>query len=114
MAKNKFPPMGGGMNMNSMLRQAQKMQADMEKTRSELDSREYEFSSGGGAVSVTVNGKFELNKINIAPDVIDPEDAEMLSDLVLLAVNGAIKAARDDAESTMNRISGGMNMNGLF
>ena len=113
MAKNKIPPMGG-MNMNAMLRQAQKMQADMENARRELDEKEYSFASGGGEVQVVVNGKLECVKLTIAPDVIDPEDAEMLSDLILLTVNGAIRVAREDAEKTMNRLSGGMNMGGLF
>ena len=113
MAKNKIPSMGG-MNMNAMLRQAQKMQADMEKARQELDAKEYEFTSGGGEVSAAVNGKFECTKLTISPDVIDPEDAEMLADLILLTVNGAIRAAREDAETTMNRLSGGVNMGGLL
>lgn len=113
MAKNKIPSMGG-MNMNAMLRQAQKMQADMEKARQELDAKEYEFTSGGGEVCAVVNGKFECTKLTISPDVIDPEDAEMLADLILLSVNGAIRAAREDAETTMNRLSGGVNMGGLL
>ena len=80
MAKGRMPAMGGmgGMNMNAMLRQAQKMQENMEKTRLELDAREYEFSAGGGAVNAKVNGKKELLALDIKPEVIDPEDAEML------------------------------------
>lgn len=114
MAKNKMPPMMGGMNMNAMLRQAQKMQADMEKTRQELDEREYEFASGGNEVKVTVNGKLEVINLEISADVIDPDDAEGLSDLIMLTVNGAIKTAREDAEKAMNRYTGGMNMGGLL
>ncbi len=113
MAKNKIPSMGG-MNMNAMLRQAQKMQADIEKARQDLDAKEYEFASGGGEVKATVNGKFECVKLSISPDVIDPEDADMLADLILVTINGAIHAAREDAETTMNRVSGGMNMGGLL
>lgn len=113
MAKNRIPPMGG-MNMNAMLRQAQKMQSDMENARRELDEKEYENASGGGEVKAVVNGRFECVSLTISPDVIDPEDAEMLSDLILLTINGAIKAAREDAEKTMSRLSGGMNMGGLL
>lgn len=113
MAKNRIPPMGG-MNMNAMLRQAQKMQADIEKARQDLDTKEYEFTSGGGEVKATVNGKFECVKLIISPDVIDPEDAEMLADLILLTINGAVRTAREDAEATMSRVSGGMNMGGLL
>ena len=113
MAKNRIPSMGG-MNMNAMLRQAQKMQSDMENARRELDEKEYEFTSGGGEVCAVVNGKFECVKLTISPDVIDPEDADMLADLILLTVNGAVRAAREDAEKTMSRVSGGMNMGGLL
>ena len=113
MAKNRIPPMGG-MNMNAMLRQAQKMQSDMENARRELDEKEYEFASGGGEVHAVVNGKFECVKLTISPEVIDRDDADMLADLVLLTINGAVRAAREDAEKTMGRVSGGMNMGGLF
>jgi len=114
MAKSKSPAGMGGMNMNAMLKQAQKMQSDIETARRELDDQEYEFSSGGGMVIARASGKNEIIGLEIKPEVIDPEDAEMLSDLVLLAVNGALKAARDDAEAAMSRISGGMDMPGLF
>lgn len=113
MAKNRIPSMGG-MNMNAMLRQAQKMQSDMENARRELDAKEYENASGGGEVRAVVNGKLECVKLTISPEIIDPEDAEMLSDLILLTINGAIRAARADAEAVMGRLSGGMNMGGLL
>lgn len=113
MAKNRAPNMGG-MNMNAMLRQAQKMQSNIESTRKELDEKEYEHSSSGGEVKVTINGKYECLRLDISPDVIDPEDAEMLSDLILLTINGVIKLAREDADKVMGRVSGGMNMGGLL
>lgn len=112
MAKPKIPNLGG-MNMNAMLRQAQKLQADMEKAREELDTREYE-AGAGGVVTAAVNGKYELVRLTIASEAIDPEDAEMLSDMISLAVNGAIKAAREDEKTTMGRYTNGMNVGGLL
>ena len=113
MAKNRIPPMGG-MNMNAMLRQAQKMQSDMENARRELDEKEYEFASGGGEVHAVVNGKFECVKLTISPEVIDPDDAEMLGDLVTAAVNEALRAASQEKEEKMSALSGGMNLPGMF
>ncbi|HSL85606.1 MAG TPA: YbaB/EbfC family nucleoid-associated protein [Bacteroidales bacterium] len=110
MAKG-FPGMGGG-NMNNLLKQAQKMQKDMEKNQKELESKEYEASAGGGAVTVLVNGKKRLQDVKINPDVVDPDDVEMLQDLVLSAVNSAIQMADEDAEKVMGKLTGGMP--GLF
>lgn len=101
--------MGGGMNMN-MIRQAQKMSADMQKTQTSLQTREYSSQSGGGAVKVTVTGKHQIKNIEINPEVLTPDDVEMLQDMILLAVNDAMKAVDDDAAATMNRITGGMNL----
>ncbi|MBQ3879704.1 MAG: YbaB/EbfC family nucleoid-associated protein [Oscillospiraceae bacterium] len=106
MARPKMPM--GGMNMNAMLRQAQKMQADIENAKTELDAREYEFSAGGGAVSVKMNGKHELVGISILPDAIDPDDADMLCELIRTAVNGALAAAKEDESKTLGRFSGAM------
>ena len=106
MARPKMPM--GGMNMNAMLRQAQKMQADIENAKTELDMREYEFSAGGGAVSVKMNGKHELVGISILPDAIDPDDADMLCELIRTAVNGALAAAKEDESKTLGRFSGAM------
>lgn len=106
MAKPKMPM--GGMNMNAMLRQAQKMQADIEKARAELDERTYPFSSGGSAVTVVINGRHEMLSVQIAPDAIDPEDAEMLCEMIAAAYNGALAAAKDDEQRTLGRFSGGM------
>ena len=94
MAKKGFPggmPGMGGMNMNKMLKQAQKMQEDMAKAQKELEEKEVEASVGGGAVTVKVNGKKELVSISIKEEVVDPDDVEMLEDLVLSAVNEALK-----------------------
>ena len=113
MAKG-FPGGFGGGNMNNLMKQAQKLQKQMEETQKELENKEYETSVGGGAVTAKVSGKKELLSIKIQPDVLDPDDVEMLEDLVLSAVNGAIKQAEEDAASTMGKMTGGFNMPGLF
>lgn len=108
---------GGAANLQQLARQAQKMQEDMNTATEELNAKEYTASSGGGMVTVTVSGELEVKKMEISPDVVDPDDIEMLSDLVTAAVNEAIRAANADKEETMSRISGGMNlgaMGGLF
>ena len=104
--------MGGGMNMN-MLRQAQKMQADMQKMQSQLEEKEYTAASGGGAVKVVANGKHELKSLTILPDAVDPNDVEMLQDMILLAVNVVFRQADEDAKSSMNKLAGGMNLGSL-
>lgn len=103
----------GGQNLQQLARQAQKMQNDMEAATEELNAREYTASAGGGMVSVTISGELEIKKMEIAPDVVDPEDIEMLSDLITAAVNEAIRNANADKEETMNKISGGMNLGGM-
>lgn len=105
---------GGAANLQQLARQAQKMQDDMEAATQELNAKEYSASSGGGMVSVTVSGELEIKSLTIAPEVVDPEDVEMLSDLVTAAVNEAIRAAGIDKEETMSKLSGGMNLGGLF
>ena len=104
---------GGGMNMN-MMKQVQKMQKDMEKMQAELGEKEVEASVGGGAVVVKANGNKEVLSIKINPEVVDPEDVEMLEDLVLTAVNQALKAADDMMAGGMAKISGGLGMPGMF
>lgn len=104
--------MGGGINMN-MIRQAQKMQADMEKMQSDLEQKTYAAKAGGGMVEAVVSGKKKLTKLSIHPEVMDPEDPGMLEDLVLLAVNEALRLADEDAASSMNQITGGLNLGGL-
>lgn len=113
MAKKGFPGMMPG-NMNQLLKQAQKMQTDMQKMQEDLETKEIETSVGGGAVTVKVNGKKEVVDIQIKPEVVDPEDIEMLQDLVLSAVNEALRSVDDMQSSQMNKLTGGMNIPGLF
>ena len=104
--------MGGG-NMNNMIRQAQKMQQDMLKAQEELESKVYEAAAGGGVVSAAVSGKKELVGVTIDPEAVDPEDVEMLQDLIVAAVNEAMRAADADAANTMQSITGGLGLGGL-
>ena len=104
-----MPGMGGGMNMN-MLKQAQKMQQDMLRMQQELQEKEYQAASGGGVVSATVNGKHELRNLVIDPEAVDPDDVEMLQDLIVAAVNEALRKAGEDAASQMSRLTGGLNL----
>ena len=105
--------MGGGMNMN-MLKQAQKMQQDMMKMQQELQEKEYSATAGGGVVSATVNGKHELKNLVIEPDAVDPDDVEMLQDMIMAAVNEAMRTADVDAQNNMARLTGGLNLGGMF
>ena len=116
MAKGKYPRMGGNMGggMNNMLKQAQKMQQDMARVQEELEEKSIEVASGGGAVTVKVTGKKELQEKKIDPQVIDPDDVEMLEDLVLAAVNEALRKADEMASNEMAKITGGMNIPGLI
>ena len=100
--------MGGGMNMN-MIKQAQKMQQDMLKMQEELDARTYSASAGGGVVTAEVNGKRELITLTIDPEAVDPDDVEMLQDMVIAAVNSALKAAETSREESMAKVTGGLN-----
>lgn len=113
MARGRYPGMGGG-NMGNMMKQMQKMQKQMEDMQKELEEKEVEASAGGGAVTALVNGKKELLKIDIDESVVDPEDVEMLEDLVMAAVNEAMRKAEDMVSSQMQKITGGMNIPGLF
>jgi len=108
MARNNFGGFGGGANMQQLMRQAQKLQEQMEKSQSELDSREYEATSGGGMVKVKVSGKRELLSIELNPQVVDPEDVEMLQDLIQAAVNEALRKGEETREVEMNRLNPGM------
>lgn len=116
MAKGNFRggPMGGGggMNMN-MVKQAQKMQADMMKMQEELEKAEYSATAGGGVVTATVSGKHELVALTIEPDAVDPEDVEMLQDLIIAAVNEAFRQADAAASAGMSKLTGGLNLGGL-
>ena len=101
-------------NMQSMLRQAQKMQEDMAKHQEELDAREYTARSGGGAVTAVVDGKHRLKTLEIQPEVVDPEDTEMLADLVIAAVNEAVRQAAETSEAEMSKVTGGLNLPGML
>lgn len=113
MFKGGMPPMGGG-NMNNLVKQAQKLQKQMEDLKGELETKSVEAASGGGAVLAVVNGKKQLLDIKIKPEVIDPDDAEMLQDLIMAAVNEALNKAEAMMAEEMGKITGGMNIPGLF
>ena len=100
---------GGGMNMN-MMKQAQKMQADLMKMQSDMEEQTYSAKSGGGAVTAVVNGKHELTELVIEPSAVDPEDVEMLQDLIIAAVNEAMRKAETDMNESMSKITGGLNL----
>ncbi len=101
---------GGPGNMQSMLRQAQKMQEDVATAQAELELKEYTASAGGGMVTATVNGKHLLRSLELNPEAVDPEDTEMLSDMIVAAVNEAVRKAQADSEETMGKLTGGMNL----
>ena len=107
--KGKGGMMPGGLNMD-MIKQAQKMQADMEKTQAELMEKEYSATAGGGVVSATVDGRHHLKALTIDPEAVDPDDVEMLQDMVIAAVNEAIRTAIEEMSSSMSKITGGMNL----
>ncbi len=115
MAKGGYrgPMMGGGMNAN-MVRQAQKMQQDMLKMQQEMESRTYDATAGGGMVKATVSGRHELLGLEIDPEAVDPEDVEMLQDMVIAAVNEAIRKADAESSANMSKLTGGLNLGGLF
>ncbi len=106
--------MGGAQNMQAMIRQAQKMQEDMAAKQEELNAREYDISAGGGVVNVKINGKREILAINLKPEIVDPDDIETLSDILVAAVNEAIKRVDDTTNEEMNKITGPMNLPGMF
>ena len=105
---------GGAQNMNAMIRQAQKMQEDMAALQEDLDSREYDVSAGGGVVGVKINGKKEILSIDIKPEIVDPDDIETLSDILVAAVNEAIKRVEETNSAEMAKITGNLNMPGMF
>ncbi len=114
MAKGGFRGgMGGGMNMN-MIKQAQKMQQDMLKMQEEMEARQYEATVGGGVVTAVVNGKHEVVSLSIDPEAVDPEDVEMLQDMIVGAVNEAMRKAEAEASQNLSRLTGGLNLGGLF
>jgi nucleoid-associated protein EbfC len=116
MAKGGFPGFGGGGGgMGNLMKQAQKMQKDMAKLQEELELRTVETTAGGGAITVVVTGKKEIQEIRIKPEVVDPDDVEMLQDLILAAVNEAIRKADEMVNGEMGKITGGLGgMPGMF
>jgi DNA-binding YbaB/EbfC family protein len=107
--------MGGGpQNMQAMIRQAQKMQEDMAALQEDLDAREYEIKAGGGVVGVKINGKKEILSIDIQPEIVDPDDIETLSDILVAAVNEAIKRVETVNAEEMDKVTKGLNMPGMF
>ena len=109
-----FPGGMGGMNMQSMMQQAQRMQMNIARVQEELNNREFEASAGGGMVTATVTGAKELKSVHISPEVVDPDDIEMLEDLVTAAVNEALKTAEATVQEEMGKVTGGMNIGGLI
>ena len=114
MAKRGGFPGGMPGNMNNLMKQAQKMQRQMEEAQKELEEKAFTASAGGGVVEVTISGKREVTKVKIDPDAVDPDDVEMLQDLVLAAVNEALTKAHEAANREMGKYTGGMNLGGLF
>ena len=114
MAKNNFRGMPGGMNQAAMMKQAQKMQQEMLRRQQEQESKTFTAKAGGGVVAATVNGKHELVELTIQPEAVDPEDVEMLQDTVIAAVNEAMRMADAEAANNMSRLTGGLNLGGLF
>ncbi len=109
-----FPGMGGGMNMQNMMAQAQRMQQNMAKMQEEFEAREFEATAGGGVVKAVVSGEKKVKSITIAEEVVDPDDIETLQDLVIAAVNEALSTANAEYEQAMSRATGGMNLGGMF
>ena len=117
MAKGGFRGMPGGMggmNQAAMIKQAQKMQQEMLRMQEEMENKTYTAAAGGGMVTATVSGKHEVVGLQINPEAVDPDDVEMLQDMVIAAVNEAMRAADEDSANNMSRITGGLNLGGLF
>ena len=115
MAKGGFPRgMGGAPNMNQMMKQAQKMQEQMLKMQEEMEEKKFEATAGGGAVRVVVSGKREVLEVELKPEVVDPDDIEMLQDLIVASINEAIRKLEADNASQMGQLTGGLNIPGLF
>ena len=114
MAKGGFRGMPGGGNQAAMMKQVQKMQQEMMRMQEEMENKTYSASTGGGMVTASVNGKHEVVDLQINPDAVDPEDVEMLQDMIIGAVNEAMRAADTDSANNMSRLTGGLNLGGLF
>lgn len=105
---------GGQQNMQAMIRQAQKMQEDMAEKQAELDAREYEVQAGGGMVTVKISGTKEILGLDIKPEIVDPDDIETLTDILIAGINEAVKRVETTNAAEMEKITGSMNMPGLF
>ena len=115
MAKGGFRGgMPGGMNQAAMMKQAQKMQQEMLRMQAEQEAKTFTAAAGGGMVAATVNGKHELVNLDIKPEAVDPDDVEMLQDMIIAAVNEAMRAADNEAANNISRLTGGLNLGGLF
>ena len=114
MAKGGFRGGMGGMNQAAMMKQAQKMQQEMLRMQEEMENKTYSATAGGGMVTANVNGKHEVVSLEIKPDAVDPDDVEMLQDMIIAAVNEAMRTADSDAASSMSKLTGGLNLGGLF
>ena len=114
MAKGGFRGMPGGMNQAAMMKQAQKMQQEMLRMQQEMENKTYTAAAGGGMVKASVNGKHELVDLMINPEAVDPDVVDMLQDMVIAAVNEAMRAADTDSANNMSRLTGGLNLGGLF
>lgn len=112
MAKGKGPKIPG--NMNNMMKQIQKMQKDMMAAQEQVESESFEATAGGGAIKAVVNGKKELVAVELKPEIVDPEDIEMLQDLIIASVNEALKTADEAMSKGMGKFTGGLNVPGLF
>ena len=106
--------MPGGMNQAAMMKQAQKMQQEMLRMQQEMETKTYTAAAGGGMVKATVNGKHEVVDLQINPEAVDPDDVEMLQDMVMSAVNEAMRTSYTESANNMSRLTGGLNLGGLF
>ena len=114
MAKGGFRGMPGGGNQAAMMRQVQKMQQDMIRMQEEMENKTYSASAGGGMVTASVNGKHQVVGIEIKPEAVDPDDVEMLQDMIIAAVNEALRTAETDKNNSMSKMAGGLNLGGMF
>ena len=114
MAKGGFRGMPGGMNQAAMMKQAQKMQQEMMRMQEEMENKTYSATSGGGMVTAEVNGKHEVVSLTVKPEAVDPDDVEMLQDMIMAAVNEAMRTADTEAANNMSRLTGGLTLGGLF
>ena len=114
MAKSNFRGMPGGMNQAAMMKQAQKKQQEMLRMQEEMENKTWSATAGGGMVTASVNGKHEVVDLKINPEAVDEDDVEMLQDMIIAAVNEAMRAAETESQNNMAKLTGGLNLGGLF